>query len=201
MDTLDLQPVATEEVMLRYGIKSRTTLNKFLENAGISSFRDGRKTFIKAFELGTLDEYAKQLNYPVTHEKSDIQSNDLVCSAQLEEVRATTTTECFPISTIDLLYVTNEYENLPRLAKWLAAYTFLEKMASGKVIMPKDIVLRILEYKRLPPCKQGYFAWGGFTFFMVEENRKHWIVVKEKTRLNREAHIFSLPLNSPRQTQ
>ncbi|ACC81184.1 hypothetical protein [Nostoc punctiforme] len=180
MDTLDLQSVSTEDVMLRYGIKSRTTLNKFLENAGVNSFKEGRKTFIRMYQLGVLDRSAHELNYPINQSSNQsIQSIHPTDSIKSEQMELAESTGLFPLTTVDLLYITCEYENLPRLAKWLAGYAFLEKMSSGRVILPRDVVLKILDYKRLPTCKDGYFRYGNFVFLMIGDHKKEWLVSKK----------------------
>lgn len=180
MDTLDLQPIATEEVMQRYDIKSRTTLNKFFERAGINSFREGRKTFIKRYELGILDRHAQELNYPINSDTSIQPAQPVQTPVPMPpQGEATDTPALFPFSTVDFLYTTCEYENLPRLAKWTARYAFLERMAAGRVILPRDIVLNILEYKRLPSCKEGYFRYSNFVFFDVNGNKKEWLVSRK----------------------
>ncbi len=168
--------------MQRYGLKSRTTLNKLFERAGVASFREGRKTFIKRYELGILDRHAQELNYPITFDTSvqlaqPVQSPALIMPPQAE---AADTSALFPLSTVDFLYITCEYENLPRLAKWTARYAFLERMAAGRVILPRGIVLATLEIKRLPPCKEGFFRYSNFVFFDVNGGRKEWVVSKKR---------------------
>lgn len=172
---INTESINTSVVMERYGIKSRTTLNDWLERAGITSFKEGKQTFIHAYQLDALDAIAREMGRKVNYSVGT-PATDFIQPVVREEKEITS----IPEQNFDITGLVKEFELLPSLAKWYASYLILEHLALKQVIIPRDILLIILGKKKLPSCKEGNFRYGNFMFIATDEDKREWFVVKDR---------------------
>jgi hypothetical protein len=170
---LNTESINTSTIMERYGIKSRTTLNDWLSLAGIQSFKEGKETFIHSFQLDALDAIAREKGWKINYSAgAKIEDYEPVLhEPKIDQPQIAVSEE------VDLLAIAREFESLPTLARWYTAHLILERLVAKKVVLPKEIVLLLLNKRRLPRCVDGFFAWGNFGFHRISSN---WLVTKER---------------------
>ncbi len=77
---------------------------------------------------------------------------------------------------LDLLEVAKSLEDMPKLARFLATHMMLQEAAWSNLVVPKEILLILLERKQLPSCKDNKFSRYGFEFIACTPKRTEWRV-------------------------
>lgn len=167
MQPIDTGKIITAQVMERYGLKSRTTLNDWLERAAVKSFKDGRETYIWVSDLPRLDAIAAEMKRsinPPTEPIEPIQS--------IQPIHPTHPA----VSNLEIVLSISELKELFQMRHSLDLYQKLELLEAasknGWYLRSKEVA-QILDLKNAP--SSPYQGRG----FLFERSGRWWKVTKE----------------------